>query len=192
MHISTHHTRRAIGAAALAGCAALATLTTLALTASTSADALQPACTSSGLVVWLDTMGNGTAGSTYFDLEFTNLSGHSCVLTGYPGVSGVDLNAHQLGSAASRNAEHGAAPITLNSGTSANMAGATATAVLRITDVANFPSSTCKQVTAAGLRVYPPGQTASKLIPFPFRACSRSGPTYLSVEAIQKGIVSNG
>jgi hypothetical protein len=47
-------------------------------------------------------------------------------------------------------------------------------------------------VNAGGLRVYPPGQTASKLVPFPFRACSRSGPGYLSVEAVQKGIITNG
>jgi hypothetical protein len=73
-----------------------------------------------------------------------------------------------------------------------NTAAAMATVVLRITDVLNYPTSTCRPVTAAGLRVYAPGQTASTTIPFPFGACSRSGPTYLSVEAVQKGVIPQG
>ncbi len=64
--------------------------------------------------------------------------------------------------------------------------GSTATVVLRIVDADTFPASTCRQVTAAGLRVYPPNQTAAKLVPFPFRACSRTGPIYLRVQATQK------
>jgi hypothetical protein len=68
-----------------------------------------------------------------------------------------------------------------------NTAGATATVVLAITDVANFPEASCHPLTAAGLRVYPPNQRASQVISFPFRACSR-GPSYLHVEAVQKGI----
>jgi hypothetical protein len=43
-------------------------------------------------------------------------------------------------------------------------------------------------VLAAGLRVYPPGQTASELVPYPFEACARSGPVYLHVEAVQAGL----
>jgi hypothetical protein len=36
------------------------------------------------------------------------------------------------------------------------------------------------------LRVYPPGETRSKVVPFPFRACARSGPVYLHVEALTR------
>jgi hypothetical protein len=49
----------------------------------------------------------------------------------------------------------------------------TATAGLRIVDACNFPASACREATAAGLRVHPPGQTRSKLVPFPFKACAR-------------------
>jgi hypothetical protein len=63
--------------------------------------------------------------------------------------------------------------------------GATATAVLRITDAYNFPRSACRPTMAAGLRVYPPNQTAAKLVPFPFLACSRTGPVFMSVQAVQ-------
>ena len=173
-------------------CAAALACTGILVASGSSAAAATPSCASSGLVVWLDTNGNGTAGSIYYNLEFTNLSRHACTLVGYPGVSGVNLAGHQLGSAASRNNAHGSSVITLAGATIANTAGATPTVVLRIVEADNFPMSSCRQVNAGGLRVYPPGQTASKLVPFPFRACSRSGPGYLSVEAVQKGIITNG
>lgn len=137
-----------------------------------------PKCATSRLVVWLDTQGNGTAGSIYYTLELTNLSTHACTLGGYPGVSAVNLAGHQLGSAASRDTAHKPHVVTL-------APGASATAVLRIVDAGNFPSSSCHQVTAAGLRVFPPNMTSSKVVPFPFSACSQAGPVYLSVRAVQ-------
>jgi Protein of unknown function (DUF4232) len=139
-----------------------------------------PKCATSGLVVWLDTQGNGAAGSDFYTLELTNLSGHTCTLGGYPGVSAVTLAGHQLGSAASR--DNAIKPRTI---TLAN--GASATALLRIVDAGNFPSSTCQEVTAAGLRVFPPNLTASKVVPFPFLACGHTGPVYLSVRAVKHG-----
>lgn len=133
-------------------------------------------CTTAGLVVWLDTAGNAAAGSTYFTLKFTNLSGRTCTLVGYPGVSGVDLAGHQLGSAGSRNPS--------NVGVVTLAPGATANAVLRITVAGNFPPSICHRVSAAGVRVFPPNQRASKIVPLPFDACSKAGPVYLSVKAV--------
>jgi hypothetical protein len=149
-----------------------ARLSTPERTATTSA----ARCATSGLVVWINTQGDGTAGSIYYKLEFTNLSGRACSLSGYPGVSAVDLGGRQLGSAGSRN--------TSRVRTVSLATGATATAVLRITEAGNFPNSTCHRVSAAGVRVYPSNQTASKVVPFPFDACSRTGPVYLSVEAV--------
>jgi hypothetical protein len=122
---------------------------------------------------------NGAAGSFYYNLELTNLSGHACTLLGYPGVSAVNLGGQQIGSAASR--DNVAKPGTVKL---AN--GASAIAVLRIVDVDNFPPSVCHKVTAAGLRVYPPDQKKSELVPFPFEACSRTGPVSLMVEAVKK------
>lgn len=54
---------------------------------------------------------------------------------------------------------------------------------LQIVEAGNFPASSCHLVTAAGLRVFPPNQRAAKVVPFPFAACSRSGPVYLTVHA---------
>lgn len=137
-----------------------------------------PRCATGGLVVWMDTQGNGTAGSSFFTLRFTNLSGRACTLLGYPGVSAVDLHGRQVGKAATRE------PMRARVVSVAR--GATATAILRIVDADNFPAGVCRQVTAAGLRVYPPGQRTAKTIPFPFRACSRAaGPAYLHVRPVK-------
>ena len=136
-----------------------------------------PKCPTSGLVVWVNTNGDGTAGSIYYKLEFTNLSGSSCTLTGSPGVSAVGLNGHQLGSAGGHAPATAAHTVTL-----AN--GATKTATLRVVEAGNFPSAQCHMTEAAGLRVYPPSQTASKLVPFPFYACKHTGPVVLMVRVV--------
>lgn len=136
-----------------------------------------PVCAMSSLVAWIDTEGNGAAGSVSYNLELTNLSGHACTLTGYPRVAGVDLEGRQLGNASGRSQSR-TPRVTLK-----NLA--TAEVLLEIVDVSNFPSSACRPVTAAGLRFYPPGQKQSKVIPFPFRACSRSGPGYMWAQAVR-------
>ncbi len=142
--------------------------------------AATPRCVTSGLVVWLNNEpGGGATGSTFYKLDLTNLSGHSCTLRGYPGVSAVDLAGHRVGAPGGR--EHGAAPHTV---TLAN--GASASAVLRIVEAGNFSASRCHMVTAAGLRVYPPGQSSSRLVPFPFPACSRTTASILAIRAVQK------
>lgn len=140
------------------------------------ADMRAAACRTSDLVVWIDTTDNATAGSSYVTLKFTNQSGRTCAIGGYPGVSAVDLRGHQLGSPASRNLPSTRVRSLAN--------GDTASAVLRIAVAGNYPSSVCRRQAAAGLRVYPPNQTLAKVVPLPFEACSRLGPRYLSVNGI--------
>lgn len=146
---------------------------------STSALSSTPECTLSGLVIWLDTRGGGTAGATYYYVEFTNLSGHLCALSGYPRVTGINLVGQQLGSV-------GAPESTAKPGFVLIASGARASMALRITDVNNFVPSACNKVMAAGLRVYSPSGTGFRIIPFPFEACSRSGPVYLHMLAVQQ------
>jgi hypothetical protein len=124
-------------------------------------------------------------------LNFTNLSAHACTLHGYPGISGVTQAGIQLGSAAGRNPAHAPALVTLTSAKSANgfqdgIDHNTATVVLQITVADNFPTSACSPITAAGLRVYPPGQKESTVVPFPFVACANSASVYLHTEAVQR------
>jgi len=178
MNLRTSAARRLLSAGALACAAALAPATALATPGAAHVGRIAtPACTTSGLDIWLNTQGNGAAGTIYYDLEFTNLSGSTCTLFGYPGVSATNLTGTQLGSAAVR---IGATPQTV---TLAN--GATATALVGIVEGGIFPPAQCGPVTAAGLRIYPPNQSQSKRVPFPFAACSKTGPQYLKIMPVQ-------
>jgi Domain of unknown function (DUF4232) len=136
-------------------------------------------CSTPGLVVWLNTQGDHAAGSSYYELRFTNLSGRTCTLRGFPGVAAVSIAGHQLGRAAARTRAGTSRQVRLPN-------NATAVATIQIANAHNFPTSACRPVVAAALRVYPPNQTASKLVPFPFPACSRAGPVYLFVRKVQK------
>jgi hypothetical protein len=187
-----------LGALALAGCGSTgsnssapasssssgSTQSVSSTSGTTTAAALTPAntprCTTSALAVWLGLgEGNAAAGSTYYPIELTNISGRSCHVFGFPGVSA--WNQHQVGAAAQRN--RSTTPRTL-----VLAPGDTAHTLLQITDVANFPSSRCGQVTALGLKVIPPDERTAQGIPFSFPACTRTGVTFLSVQPLQPGV----
>src|SRR5215469_1008433 len=181
MNITTRTGRRL--AAAMVGCcaillpgAALAAPSAPAARAGSAAHAITPACETPGLVVWLNTNGNAAAGSVFYDLEFTNLSGHACTLNGFPFINAVSLAGSLLGHRAGFS---GGPPhqVTLNQ-------GQTGQAELQIVQVLNFPASKCKPVTAAGLRVFPPNQTRAKVVPFPFGACSVNTPMFMFVQPV--------
>lgn len=139
-------------------------------------------CETAQLVVWLNTQGNGAAGSVYYHLQFTNLGQRACTLDGFPGISALSLSRHQLGSPAAWDHTHPARPVSIKPGSSA-------TAVLRIVDVYNYPNALCRRQESRGIRVYPPGERQSAFVPFPFAACARPGPRYLSVGAIQASAI---
>jgi hypothetical protein len=157
--------------------AALLAVATPAIAGSSTVAGHVPACATRSLVIWLDTTGDAGAGGVRFELELTNVSAHSCALTGYPGISAVDLAGRGIGSPAGRNAGAPVKTIVL-------APGATASSALRIAATGVFPASSCRATTAAGLRVYPPNQTTSKIVPYPFGACSKAGATYLQVQAV--------
>jgi hypothetical protein len=180
MNLRTTAARRFFCAGAFACAAALVPAAAMAAAgaAARTSHVATPACATSGLDVWLNTQGQGAAGTIFYKLNFTNLSGSTCTLFGYPGVSGTNLGGTQLGSPAVREI------VTPHTVTLAN--GATAFAQVGIVQPGLFPPSKCGPVTAAGLRVFPPNQTQSKRVPFPFTACSKTGPLYLKVVPVQK------
>jgi hypothetical protein len=160
--------------ASAAGTGAAALIPGAALAATGPAPASTPGCATSGLVVWANAnYGGGYAGGYWYTVSFTNLSGQACTLRGYPGVSAVSLTGRQLGSPAGWDSGK-LSTVTLAS-------GATATAPLDIGDAGAY----CQPVTAAGLRVYPPGQRVAKAVPIPFGACPHSGPVWMHVGPVQ-------
>jgi Protein of unknown function (DUF4232) len=181
MHLPINSPKRLIGAAALAFAAALIPAAALAAPSSPAAPAAStPACSTAGVVVWMNTNGDGFAGGVGYTLNFTNLSGHACTLHGTPSVSAVTLSGHQLGRPASGNYSGNTPTVRLAS-------GATATALLTIHDATIPRPSACHPVTVAGLRVYPPNQFASKVIPYPFLTCSSTKLHLMEVGAVTKG-----
>jgi hypothetical protein len=159
--------------------AALALASASAATGPRAVAAASGPCKTSGLVIWSNNgAGGGTAGSVFYKIRLTNLSGRACILMGYPKVSAVNLAGKGIGSAAQPEAGQVPKPVKLAK-------GATATALLRVVDPGNFSPSACHEVTAAGLRVRPPGQSASKLIPLPFATCSLASQHTLSVGVVK-------
>ncbi|MGA9856968.1 MAG: DUF4232 domain-containing protein [Solirubrobacteraceae bacterium] len=151
---------------ALAATLATFTATAAGLAVTAPAGAALPSCQTAGLDIWFGNHLNGTAGTFFYDLRFTNLSGRSCTLRGYPGVSAVNLRGGKVGGAATRLSGHPITTVTL-------APLATATATVGLVDVGAIGPKACRPVTAAGFRVFPPNQRASRLVPFPFAACSK-------------------
>ena len=171
-----------VAVAAVAGLA----ISTAAYAASSSSPASTsiPRCTATDLGVWVAVdQGNGAAGTIYFPLEFTNLSHHTCYLYGYPGVSALDFNGHQLGSPADWGSLVGAHTVNLAPGTTAHT-------LLGFHDVVVSTEPGCGPVKlAVDLRVYPPGQRSATDAAFAIQVCSHVGPVYLSVtEPIIPGV----
>ncbi|MGW7530488.1 DUF4232 domain-containing protein [Streptomyces sp. NPDC054783] len=122
----------------------------------------------------------GTAGSVYQVIDFTNISQTTCTLYGYPGVSLAGGSpVHQIGPAATRNTTVPRALVTL-------APGATGNALLRISDAGNYPTAQCHPASAQYLQVYPPGQTTPIYVAYNSTACAGT-VGLLSVSAVQPG-----
>jgi hypothetical protein len=107
-------------------------------------------CTSDDIHLSLG-QGSGAAGSTYVPIVFTNVSGASCTLHGYPGVSYVNAAGMIIGR-----------PTTEDPGRRATVVIAVhgqASALLRQPEAGNYPPAKCRLTTADRLQVYPPGET---------------------------------
>jgi hypothetical protein len=155
--------------------AAVALLAAVVLAAPTAGAAASKACSPSGLVIWAgEEPGGGAAGSVYYRIEFTNLSGSSCTVAGYPKVSAVDLHGKRIGAAATIEPAKEAPTVKLGPGD-------TATATLRIVEALNFPTGRCDPTTAAGLHITVPGGSGAKVAPLAFETCAKSGSKTLSV-----------
>ena len=179
----------AVAAAVIAGLvissAAYAATSTPAARAATAIPPCAAALGQQGNVsVWVAVdQGNGTAGTTYYPLEFTNTSRHACSLFGYPGVSAISRTGQQLGSPASWGSRSGARPVIL-------APGATAHTILAYHDVQAYTPRVCDPVdTTFDLRIYPPGQRLATSAAFDFEACSHAGVDYMGIDGpIRAGV----
>jgi hypothetical protein len=138
-------------------------------------------CTAGQLATGLGST-NGTAGSIYQAIRFTNKSSRDCTLAGHPGVSFVAAGSgSQVGAAASHSSTPPTTMVTLKPADSAS-------ALLRTVDYGNYSAAACVAKAVGGLRIYPPGSTVSVVLDLPSgsKACSTK-VAQLSVGAVVKG-----
>ncbi|HMD91095.1 MAG TPA: DUF4232 domain-containing protein [Trebonia sp.] len=123
--------------------------------------------------------GASALGVTRYRLEFTNVSGATCALSGYPEVAAYRGDGAQVGNAAVLDTTATARRVLLAPGESAHAAV-----------IASVSPGACRAVVAAGLRVVPPGQSEARYIGHALKACSATGPgapSFLQVRAVQPG-----
>jgi Protein of unknown function (DUF4232) len=122
----------------------------------------------------------GTAGSVYTAIDFTNISHVTCTLYGYPGVSLTStVPGAPIGKPAVENPATPRQLVTLQPDVTAN-------ALLRIVDAGNFPPSRCGPVTAHYLKIYPPNQTSPVYVHYRVEACTK--PVHLlTVDVVKPG-----
>jgi hypothetical protein len=121
----------------------------------------------------------GAAGSVFAPLILTNVGSRTCELRGFPGVSYVaGDDGHQVGPAAAMSGPRGGEVVL--------KPGAAGAAQLQLANVANFDAAACKPTLVRGLRVYPPGDTASLYIARAGTGCSATPPgNQLSIQTLK-------
>lgn len=124
---------------------------------------------------------DGTAGTVFTALRFTNVGKTNCVMVGWPGVSYVTGDkGTQVGAPAVRQGAKGP-QITLHP-------GQLASSVVGMTDVGVFDPGQCKPTATRGLRVYPPDSTASMFVAANGRGCAGNPPSaQLRVDTVKPG-----
>lgn len=159
-------------------CAAALAVATL-VAAPAPAQAAVPHCANSDLAASLVNL-QGVAGSRTGDLRLTNISRGYCWTGGYPGTSYVGLgNGTLIGRAAAWDAS-AVTTITLAPRQHAD-------APIRMVNVQNYPpASVCRPTPADGLRVYVPGSTLAKFVPYRTTGCRSTNVTTIFVKPLAR------
>ncbi|HEX3737055.1 MAG TPA: DUF4232 domain-containing protein [Solirubrobacterales bacterium] len=165
----------------LAPLVAVALLAAVAIASPAADAATTKGCPASSLVVSVaEEPGGGAAGSIYYRIELTNLSGKTCTVSGFPKVNAVDLKGRTIGAAAKQAAGKKARPVKLEKGD-------TALATLQIVDALNYSPDECRPTWVAGVRVGVPGGAGSKVAPLAFLTCALASAKTLSVGPVTAG-----
>ncbi|MDR5698541.1 DUF4232 domain-containing protein [Agromyces aerolatus] len=120
--------------------------------------------------------GDAGAGSTGYDLVFTNTGSAACELRGAPGVSVIDGSGTQLGEAAEQVGDDAPETLTLQPGGSVT-APLTAVNI----DPDGGPLDDCPVVHGTGYRVYPPHSFTGFVVDASDVPACDSGTVFLKV-----------
>lgn len=174
MNLTTRLSRRIVAGAGLAAAAILLPTAALASSAATNSPASPAAtCAATATRLWYAVPSDGAAGSSFWQVELSNVGHTTCSFFGYPGVSALDIHGHQVGLAATHSGAKVSVTLT---------PGATAHFVLRVVDA----GAVCAHpVNAVVLRVFGPGQFHAQLVGFDSGQCP--GKSVMSVDAVHPG-----
>jgi hypothetical protein len=162
--------------AALASASAAFALGGAMVAAFPATGATVPHCASASLRVTLVNL-QGTAGSRIADLRLTNVTHGSCWTRGWSGVSYVGYgNGTQIGKAAVWD------PGTVRTVTLAP--GRWVDEPIRFVNVSGYPAGTCRPVAVDGLRVYVPGSTLAKFVPYRTTGCRSTSVSTIFVKPV--------
>jgi hypothetical protein len=141
-------------------------------------------CRIGSLLITLDdSQADGTAGASYYPLNFTNTGSATCQMYGYPGVSFAAApagTARQIGAAAVRSRAFAKVAVRL-------APGSTAHAWLKVSAAGNYPASRCQPVTVSWLRIYPPEESVAGYVAHTFSACAATGTALLTILPVRAG-----
>ena len=62
-----------------------------------SATSVPAACSQANIFPWASMMGDGTAGTIYYELELSNIGTATCTLVGFPSVWAINETGNQVG-----------------------------------------------------------------------------------------------
>ena len=142
--------------------------------------AASPRCAMAGLRISVGLGARVTRAVTRYPVDFTNVGGVPCTLTGYPEVAAYQGDGTAVGDVSVADTSVAAERVLLAPGQTAH------------TSLDASLSARCRPVRASGLRVVPPGQSAARAryVKRSLTACAARGPAdadYLRVRAIQPG-----
>ncbi len=147
--------------------------------------AAAPGCAMAGLRISVGTGSRVTTAVTRYPLDFTNVGGTPCTLTGYPEVAAYQGDGTEVGDVSVADTSVAAARVMLAPGQTAH------------TSLDASLSARCRPVRVSGLRVVSPGQSAARAryVKRSLTACAAHVPAdedYLRVRAIQPGSGTSG
>lgn len=174
-HLSGRRVAAVLAAAAVSTGLA-ATLSPAAQAATTSpapavAAHRAPAATAADLKITVKPIHDNSAGASYVDLVYTNVSRHAVSIKGYAGLSFVaHRTAHHAGTQVGKPAvwltNRRAVLVTLKPGQST-------TQIVTVEDALNFGSPKHHTVMTSGFRVYVPGSRTSVFVKYRVLASTR-------------------
>lgn len=132
----------------------------------TPAASAPPECSTADLAVSLGPDNPG-AGTNYLPVILRNAGPLPCTTGGFPGVSFVSNSGAQVGVSAKwvTTAQSPLRLVVLSPGQSAS-------SLLSFVFAGNVPAKACRQAAATGLRIYPPNETAPRVLDFTQTICT--------------------